>query len=417
MNHDRNDALPFVHPIHIPPAPPPPTQRAKPDDTTPAGPVTLREWQRAMYAIAAAKGFHEGETPETVPFAEKIALIHSEVSEALEAFRDPAVMARGDLFLDDHGKPEGVGAELADVIIRVMDLAEAKGIDLEGAPMKIYVATSWKNELQPSVVEALRNAGHEVYDFRNPAPGNTGFGWRQCVPEPPPWSAETTRQVLAHQRAEEGYALDRDAMEWADAIVMLQPCGRSAAYELGWGVGAGKWTAALLADGQEPELMFKGADALCVTLDEVVAFLAAPPARKGRCVNCGVATCPACKGLERRAWLRPDAEPMLVVQPRDAILGPCPQCMEGSAQVWLQEYREHRNAGRCPTHHTALTLAWVDATKISARCPACEAEGHPWVFRATKGKKPFKAFAAIVGPVGPVETAGATPEAAGAADG
>lgn len=133
MNHDRKDALPFAHPIQIPPAPPPPAPRAKPDDATPAGPVTLREWQREMYAIAAAKGFHDGETPETVPFGEKIALIHSELSEALEAFRDPAVMARGDLFLDDNGKPEGVAAELADVIIRVMDLAEAKGIDLEEA--------------------------------------------------------------------------------------------------------------------------------------------------------------------------------------------------------------------------------------------------------------------------------------------
>ena len=35
---------------------------------------------------------------------------------------------------------------------------------------KIYVASSWRNREQPSVVKALREAGHEVYDFRNPAP-------------------------------------------------------------------------------------------------------------------------------------------------------------------------------------------------------------------------------------------------------
>jgi len=139
--------------------------------------------------------------------------------------------------------------------------------------MKIYVATSWKNARQPEVVAALRAAGHEVYDFRNPRPGTAGFGWRQCVPDAPPWSAERTREVLAMPRAEEGFNLDFDAMQWADAFVMVQPCGRSAALELGWCAGRGKLAVVLLDDGQEPELMLKVADKIAVTLDEVVAWL------------------------------------------------------------------------------------------------------------------------------------------------
>lgn len=43
--------------------------------------------------------------------------------------------------------------------------------------MRIYVASSWRNKIQPSVVVALREAGHEVYDFRNPREGDTGFHW------------------------------------------------------------------------------------------------------------------------------------------------------------------------------------------------------------------------------------------------
>ena len=39
--------------------------------------------------------------------------------------------------------------------------------------MKIYVASSWRNERHPGVVELLRIAGHEVYDFRNPEDGDS----------------------------------------------------------------------------------------------------------------------------------------------------------------------------------------------------------------------------------------------------
>jgi len=52
--------------------------------------------------------------------------------------------------------------------------------------MRVYVASSWRNEKQPAVVKALREAGHEVYDFRSPTPGNTGFSWRKVCAEKPP---------------------------------------------------------------------------------------------------------------------------------------------------------------------------------------------------------------------------------------
>lgn len=138
---------------------------------------------------------------------------------------------------------------------------------------RIYLASSWRNEQQPAVVAALRAAGHEVYDFRNP-PGRSGFGWRQATDEPPPWSAERTREVLALPISQAGFDSDFDAMKWADTFVMLQPCGRSAALELGWACGAGKFTVVLLVDGQEPELMLKCAEHLCVSVDDVIATIA-----------------------------------------------------------------------------------------------------------------------------------------------
>ena len=138
---------------------------------------------------------------------------------------------------------------------------------------KIYLASSWRNGFQPSAVELLRMAGHDVYDFRNPPHGRGGFAWSEIDPAWQKWTAMQYRMALASPIAEAGFNSDFDGMKWADVGVLLLPCGRSAHLELGWMAGAGKRTIIWTHDGAEPELMALLASQICVSVEEVLEAL------------------------------------------------------------------------------------------------------------------------------------------------
>ena len=104
---------------------------------------------------------------------------------------------------------------------------------------RIYVASSWRNKYQPEVVAALRKAGHEVYDFRNPKDNPGGFHWSDVDENWQEWQPEEYIRNLTHPVAEKGFKADLDAMIWADTCVLVLPCGRSAHTEAGWMAGAG----------------------------------------------------------------------------------------------------------------------------------------------------------------------------------
>lgn len=139
--------------------------------------------------------------------------------------------------------------------------------------MKIYLASSWRNEKFDNVLIELQKCGHSVYNFKQPSIQDSGFSWSQIDENWKNWTAEQYRTALVTRVAEHGFSNDFSAMQWADVCVLLLPCGRSAHLELGWMAGAGKATIILTQDGQEPELMAKLATCICINLEEVIARL------------------------------------------------------------------------------------------------------------------------------------------------
>jgi len=138
---------------------------------------------------------------------------------------------------------------------------------------KIYVASSWRNTYYPDVVKRLLEAGHEVYDFRNPPHGGHGFHWTDIDEKAFDWSVGEYREGLEHPLAERQFQADLQALEWADTCVLVLPCGRSAHTEAGWMAGAGRKVIAYIPELPEPELMYKLFDGVVGTLDELVEVL------------------------------------------------------------------------------------------------------------------------------------------------
>lgn len=83
----------------------------------------LREFQKRVHETARSSGWWN----KPVEIGTMIALMHSELSEALEADR------RGNPPDDKVPQYSGLEAELADVIIRILDFAEGHNMDVIGA--------------------------------------------------------------------------------------------------------------------------------------------------------------------------------------------------------------------------------------------------------------------------------------------
>ena len=101
----------------------------------------IKELQKAVHDNAIEHGWYQDN--ETRHFGDLISLCHTELSEAYEEYRNGKGF--NETYYSTKGKPEGIPSELADVVIRIMDMCEYYNIDLE----KIILEKHEYNKTRP----------------------------------------------------------------------------------------------------------------------------------------------------------------------------------------------------------------------------------------------------------------------------
>lgn len=140
--------------------------------------------------------------------------------------------------------------------------------------MKIYVASSWQNKHHDAIVALLRKDDFEVFDYRNPEDGKSGFKWDDVDPNYQMWSTLDYAAGLQHEKAVQGFNADWKAMSEADACVLVLPSGRSAHLEAGYFVGARKPLLIYMpVPGERPELMYKMATTICANETDLLRWI------------------------------------------------------------------------------------------------------------------------------------------------
>lgn len=94
--------------------------------------MTIQELCEQAHAASRAKGWYDTDGGKR-NIGELISLVHSELSEALEDWRNGDMETAYEATGSGAQKPVGFASEMADVVIRVGDLCAYLGIDLERA--------------------------------------------------------------------------------------------------------------------------------------------------------------------------------------------------------------------------------------------------------------------------------------------
>ena len=113
--------------------------------------LTISEMSKLAYENARDKGFHDGDCANRT-VGDEVALMHTELSEAFDAFRK-----NGLVVWKDGDKPEGFIYELADVLIRIGDTCESRASELV-----VDLETAVKEKMAYNKTRSYRHGGKRL---------------------------------------------------------------------------------------------------------------------------------------------------------------------------------------------------------------------------------------------------------------
>jgi len=130
--------------------------------------------------------------------------------------------------------------------------------------LKVYIASSWKNQQKVLVLaKRLESEGFEVDAFCRSTDNRYSFHWSELVDNEDELANYDAIQFLSDPRTQRAFKEDKKWLDWADVVIMMMPCGRSSHLEAGYAKGQGK---KLYIYGEFPkgefEVMYGFADGL-----------------------------------------------------------------------------------------------------------------------------------------------------------
>jgi hypothetical protein len=138
--------------------------------------------------------------------------------------------------------------------------------------MKIYLASSWKNEiLVQKWANTLRDLGHEVDAFIDSFGGRYVFHFS--------WVGDSKLfdciNFLEDERSIKAFYEDKKWLDWCECCLLILPAGKSAHLEAGYAKGRNKkliiWQD-MFPKG-EFDVMYKFADLITDNVNEIVRYL------------------------------------------------------------------------------------------------------------------------------------------------